>query len=79
MDRRSSESCQDRYDPPSDQYPSKPDSRTELVQQQVARDLKNEIAEKEYSRDESKLLACDRQFFVHGQCRKSDIKSDQRS
>src|ERR1700687_687536 len=69
----SCEPSQHCHNSPTDQYPSKPDSRTNLVQQEVARYLENEITEKEDSRDQPVLLACNSQFFVHGQCRKSDF------
>jgi hypothetical protein len=35
------------------------------VQQEIARHLKDEITKKEDSGDESILLACERQLFVH--------------
>ena len=43
------------------------------MQQQVAGYLKNEIAEKENSREESELLTSDGQFPVHRQSRKANV------
>src|SRR5262249_49331869 len=46
-----------RHNSPTDQYPRNPDASTELVQEQVARYLKNKIAPKKDARQESELLA----------------------
>lgn len=43
------------------------------MQQKVARYLENEIAPKEYARQQSELLARDSQLPVHGQCREADV------
>src|SRR5205823_6576227 len=47
--------------------------RSDLVQEQIARDLKQEIAEKEDSHEQPELLARDGHLLVHRQCGKSDV------
>jgi hypothetical protein len=43
------------------------------VQEQIAWNFEKEVPKKENPRDQSKLLAADRQFLVHRQRRKSDV------
>jgi len=43
------------------------------VQQQIARDFKEKIAEKENPEDQSELLAGDRQLPVHRQRREPNV------
>src|SRR5215813_6828270 len=71
----SGEACKHRDDSPTDQYPGDPNTRTDFVHQQVAGYFKNEVAKEEDSRDQSKLLAADSQFLVHGQSGESNIDS----
>jgi hypothetical protein len=73
------EASQHCHDSPTDQYPRNPDTRSDLVQQQVAGYLKNEVAEKEYSREEPELLASDSQFPVHRQSRKANVDAVEES
>ncbi len=65
--------CQHRYDSPANENPSDPDSRSNLMQHQIARDLKQKIAEKENTNQQSKLLAGDGQLLVHRQRGKPNI------
>jgi len=51
---------------PDDQDPCHPDTGADHVQQQIAGDLKKEIAEKEDPADQSELLAGNPQFLIHG-------------
>ena len=48
---------------PGKQYACDPDARSDFVQQQIARDLKEEVAEKENPEEQSVLLAGDGQLF----------------
>src|SRR6516165_2477408 len=73
MGGRSRKASQNCHNPPTDQYSCNPDTCTELVQQQVARYLKNEIAPIEYARQEPELLASDSQLLVHRQRRKPNV------
>src|SRR5579859_2437143 len=59
------EASQDCHNSPTDQYPRNPDTSAKLMQKKVARYFKNEIAPKEYARQQSELLACDRQLLIH--------------
>jgi len=43
------------------------------MKQQIAGDFKNEVAEIEDSKQQSELLACNGQFFVHGKRGKADV------
>src|SRR5215469_15643619 len=67
------EASQHCHDSPANQYPRNPDPRSDLVHQKIAGYLKNEITPKEYSRQESELLACDSQVLVHRQRREANI------
>jgi len=69
------EAGQHRHNSPADQYSSDPEPCSDLVQQQIAGDFKDGVAEKENPKDQSELLACDSQLSVHRQCRKSNIDS----
>jgi len=64
---------QHRHNSPANQYSGDPDSRPDLVQQEVAGDFKEEVAEKENPEEQSVLLATDGQLFVHRQRRKSNV------
>ena len=48
-------------------------TRPDLMQQQIAGNFKQEVPKKENPRDQPKLLAANRQLFVHRQRRKSDV------
>ena len=58
---------------PGKQYACNPDARSDFVRQQIARDLKEEVAEKENPEEQSVLLAGDGQLFVHRQRRKRNV------
>ena len=62
-----------RHKSPANQYPCNPYARSDLVQQQIAGDFENEVAEIEDPKDQSKLLASDRQFFIHRQRCKANV------
>ena len=67
------EAGQRRYNSPANQYSSDPDPRSDFMQEQIAGDFKDEVAEKENPEDQSELLAGDGQLSVHGQRRKPNI------
>ena len=67
--------CQRRNDAPCDEDARDPDARADAVKDEVAGDLKQEVAPKENSSRESKLLACDGQFAIHRQSRKAQVDS----
>ncbi len=69
----SREASQHRYDSPTDQYPRNPDASAEPVQQQIAWYLENEVAPKEYARQQPELLARDSQLFIHCQRCEPDV------
>ena len=50
-----------------------PDAGADFVQQQVARNSKEQVAEKEDPGEQTELLAGDRQFLVHRQRRKTNV------
>jgi hypothetical protein len=52
-----------------------PDPSSDFVQQQIAGDFKDEVAEKENPKDQSVLLAGDGQLFVHRQRRKPNVEA----
>ena len=52
-----------------------PDKRADAVKDEVAGDLKQEVAPKENSSRKSKLLACDGQFAIHRQSREAQVDS----
>src|SRR5215469_18563849 len=58
-------------DSPTDQYASNPNTRSNSVHEQVAGYFKNEVAQEEDSRDQSKLLTGNSQFLVHCHCANS--------
>jgi hypothetical protein len=58
---------------PDDQDPCNPDTGADPVQQQIAGDLKKEIAEKEDPADQSELLAGNPQLLIHGQRGKVNV------
>src|SRR5262249_24418086 len=58
---------------PTNQNPCNPDAWSNLVQHQVAGYFKEEIAEEEYSKEQSKLLAGDCQLLVHRQGCNTDV------
>jgi len=59
------EASQNRHNSPTDQYPGNPDASAELVQQEIARYLKYEIAPEEYARHQPELLARESQLLIH--------------
>src|SRR5260370_13331652 len=67
------EAAHHRHNSPANQDPGDPDSRSDLVQQEIAGNLKQEIAEKENSHQQSELLARDGQFLVHRQRGKPNV------
>ena len=69
------EAGQHRHNSPAKQYSGDPDPRSDLVQQQIAGDFKDRVAEKENPKDQSELLACDSQLSVHRQRRKPNVDS----
>ena len=66
---------QRRNDAPCDEDACDPDTRADAVKDEVAGDLKQEVAPKENSSRKSKLLACDGQFAIHRQSRKAQVDS----
>jgi hypothetical protein len=68
--REASQYCDDS---PTEQYPGNPDTRAELVQEQVAWYFENKVAKEEDSRKESILLAGKRQLLVHSQSREPNV------
>ena len=58
-----------------DQDASDPNTCSNLVKDEIARDLKQEVAPEENSGGESELLARDRQFAIHSQRRKPQVDS----
>jgi hypothetical protein len=58
---------------PTDENARYPNPRSDFVHQDVARDLKDHVTEKEDASDEAKLSAGDGQFLVHRQGRKADV------
>jgi hypothetical protein len=58
---------------PANQYACDPDPCSDLVKQEIAGDLKQEITEKEDPNEQSKLLARNRQILIHCQCREADV------
>src|SRR5215831_15805536 len=64
---------------PSDEDSGNPDTCSNPVQQKITGDLKDEIAKKENSGDESVLLARNRQFLVHRQGSERDVISVEHS
>jgi hypothetical protein len=73
--RRSHETGKHGDDTPCDQYSRNPDACSDAVQQKIAGNFKDGVAEKEDSGDESVLLARNRQFLIHCQGGKSDVVS----
>jgi hypothetical protein len=67
------EAGQHRHNSPANQDSGDPDPRSDLVQQQIAGDFKEEVAEKENPEDQSVLLAGDRQLPIHRERRKPDV------
>src|SRR6266481_2274576 len=61
------------HDSPSNQNACNPDAGADFVQQQVARNSKEEVAEKENPGEQTELLAGDRLFLVHRQRRKPNV------
>ena len=66
---------QRRNDAPCDEDARDPDARADAVKDEVAGDLKQEVAPKENSSRKSKLLAADGQFPIHRQSRKAQVDS----
>src|SRR6266446_5259136 len=64
---------QHRHSSPGNQNASNPDAGADFVQQQVARNSKEQVAEKEDPGEQTELLARDRQFLVHRQRRKPNV------
>src|SRR6267143_3535812 len=67
------EAGQHRHNSPANQYSGDPDARADFVQQQIAGDFKDGVAEKENPKEQSVLLAADGQLFVHRQRRKPNV------
>src|SRR5438552_11256927 len=70
---RLDEAGQHGHDSPGKKDSGNPDARSDPVQEQIARNFKEEVAEKENAEDESKRLAADGQLLVHRQRRKADV------
>lgn len=62
------QASQNGHDSPSKQNPRNPNTRSDLVQQQITGDFKKAIPEKEDSGDQPELPAGDAKVFVHRQC-----------
>src|SRR5215471_18404345 len=62
--------CQDS---PRNQDPRNPDASSDLVQQEIARDLEKAITKEEHSGCESELLAGHRQLLIHSQRGEPDV------
>jgi hypothetical protein len=75
MGSRSGETHEHSDDSPTDQYAGNPNTRSNSVHEQVAGYFKNEIAEEEDPRDQSKLLTGHSQFVVHCQSGEPNIDS----
>jgi hypothetical protein len=67
------ETSQSSYGAPDDQDARNPDAGADSVQQQITRDLEQEVAKKENTADQSELLAGDSQVLIHRQGGKSDV------
>ncbi len=67
------EAGQSSQDSPSNQDPCNPDASSDLVQQEIARDLEKAITKEEDSGRESDLLAGHGQFLVHSQRGEPDV------
>src|ERR1700674_753834 len=67
------ETGQHRHNSPANQYSGDPDPRSDLVQQQIAGNFKDEVTEEENPEDQSELLAADGQLFIHRQRRKPNV------
>ena len=61
------------HDSPSNQNACNPDAGADFVQQQVTRNSKEQVAEKEDPSEQTELLARDRQLLVHRQRRKPNV------
>src|SRR6516162_9092734 len=61
------------HNPPGNQDTGNPDASSDFVQQQITGDLKEEVAEKENSEDQSILLAGNSELFVHRQRCKPNV------
>src|SRR5713101_10184520 len=61
------------HDSPSNQNARNPDTGADFVEQQVARNSKEQVAEKEDPSEQTELLAGDRQLLVHRQRRKPNV------
>src|SRR5450631_3746548 len=61
------EAGEKRQAAPSDDDAGEPDASTELMEQQVAGNLENEISEEENSGEKAELLAGDAEILVHGE------------
>src|SRR6266480_7927037 len=62
-------------DSPGNQNACNPDAGADPMQQQIARNFKEEVAEKENPGEQTELLASDRQLLVHRQRRKRNVDS----
>ena len=71
------EAGQHRHNSPANQYSGDPDPRSDLVQQQIARDFKEEVAKKENPEEQSELLASDCQLLIHRQRGKPNVDAVQ--
>jgi hypothetical protein len=67
------EACQHGHNSPGNQDARNPDACPDSVEQQIAWDFKEEVAEKENPSDKSELLAGDGQLLVHRQGSKADV------
>src|SRR5262249_54537382 len=61
------------YDPPTDQDAGNPNPCSDLVQEQIAWDLKEEVPAKENAREQSELGTRDGQGGVHCQGRETNV------
>src|SRR6266852_2180966 len=68
-----SKAGQHGHDSQSNQNACNPDAGDGFVQQQVARNSKEQVAEKEDHVEQTELLTGDRQFLVHRQSRKPNV------
>src|SRR5438876_8276208 len=67
------ESSEGGHCPPGNQNACNPDTGADFVQQQVARNSKEQVAKKEDPSEQTELLARDRQLLVHRQRRKPNV------